>query len=63
MDKELLSKDFVGSRGKIKKENIFNINNFLCEELRELLNDGLFDFVDELKDGEECGYSKSFDNV
>lgn len=47
LDKESSSKDLVSPRGKIKKENTFNIDNLLCEELRELLNDGLLDFADE----------------
>lgn len=63
LDKESSSKDLVSPRGKIKKENTFNIDNLLCEELRELLNDGLLDFADESKDGEESRHSKSPDNA
>lgn len=63
LDKESSSKDLVSPRGKIKKENTFNIDNFLCEELKELLNDGLLDFADESKDGEESRHSKSPDNA
>lgn len=63
LDKESSSKDLVSPRGKIKKENIFNIDNLLCEELKELLNDGLLDFADESKDGEESRHSKSPDNA
>lgn len=63
LDKESSSKDLVSPRGKIKKENTFNIDNLLCEELRELLNDGLLDFADESKDGEESHHSKSPDNA
>lgn len=63
LDKESSSKDLVGPRGKIKKENTFNIDNLLCEELKELLNDGLLDFADESKDGEESRHSKSPDNA
>lgn len=63
LDKESSSKDLVSPRGKIKKENTFNIDNLLCEELKELLNDGLLDFADESKDGEESHHSKSPDNA
>lgn len=63
LDKESSSKDLVSPRGKIKKENTFNIDNLLCEELRELLNDGLLDFADESKDGEESRHSKIPDNA
>lgn len=63
LDKESSSKDFVSPRGKIKKENTFNIDNLLCEELKDLLNDGLLDFADESKDGEESRHSKSPDNA
>lgn len=63
LDKESSSKDLVSPRGKIKKENTFNIDNLLCEELKELLNDGLLDFADESKDGEESRHSKSPDNA
>lgn len=63
LDKESSSKDLVSPRGKIKKENTFNIDNLLCEELKELLNDGLLDFADESKDGEERRHSKSPDNA
>lgn len=63
LDKESSSKDLVSPRGKIKKENTFNIDNLLCEELKELLNDGLLDFADESKDAEESHHSKSPDNA